>query len=1130
MVLLPFHVDTGSVSASTPMASSAAGNSKPSVDDVWQKLKQEAKPRAPQGTSAKALSVDFNKLWQGFSSDTRPSGKPAATKKAAVQLEVDQLYKSPARPAAEAGSTALSASRTAQELPGPAASEQLVARCVAAMKDTSGTTRRRALQDIKDNILGNPQLRQAWLAERLESDLGKALLRRFEDPMEASRELAVCLLRQLLEAAPEAAMALLPYAFPVLAERLQYAANKAPVEPCEEVRLGLAQLLHTLIGLADRAVAAYAGEAIAMVGQLAADPYHEVQAACCAVVVRLNELLGLRLQPVSKQLVATLLPLATAKRHRVRVAALQALRVTMHQGAHEMVLEMVGWRDPNVIPIAAFYGDDLKVNFAGKLATDPNPQVRLEWLRTVGDWMTRLRERMDHEARLLPFVLSALNDEAPEIQAEAVDLLERLGVQYEKDHEKDLKDMLAYLPVEAHGIGWQADSGAVSHAYGALAAGQDATVHGGRAVLVLPGPLRARPRLGARRLVQTGFGRVVTAMCDELVGWLEEPRRRTAALLRTQLLLVEEMAGQHLHSLLPALCKAVTDPEVCGAVRDCAAILGCFVDPPLALALVGPRVADGGADLGQRAAALTILAGIVRGAGPRRVLDAHLGEVLDLLESVGVAKSEDTRVRRAVLEVLQALIDTCGPACPRHAKRLLLACLHLSVPDRSAPPPGAGLPASAATATAMASSSSVAAAAAVAADPTSCAEALIARLAEECSCNGGPDELVAQHRAALITSDDAIPDLSASTSPHIDGGVLARLLLPTASGRLHLLYAPEDVCCQVLPPQQLPPPAAAAAVPAAAPAGASAPCAGGGEACGSPQWLPGTTAPVLRRLRSQLPGLVAHPRCALVALLSLEAGLASAPVDDFAAGDAEAQEALLELLEDLLSRSLGLPPAPQLAALRTAHTALATGHLPLALPLPPPAAAAAAAEEQEPSGAVRLAAALAALAEGGTSAACRVQACHAMQQLAVALTAAANSNGGGCQTGLSGVQALLAQPAVVQAAASRLCDASDDVRCAAAELIASWLAAPKAQAMAEAAARQVRGGRVSASGAAGGSEAPGAAEVAAKALLQLVRDVVHLKDVAAPGTAFYSAHQRLLSDMQVRLPGLVVAAKGADAL
>lgn len=40
-----------------------------------------------------------------------------------------------------------------------------------------------------------------------------------------------------------------------------------------------------------------------------------------------------------------------------------------------MILEMVAWRDPNVVPIKAFFGDDLKVNFCGKLATDHHVQV-----------------------------------------------------------------------------------------------------------------------------------------------------------------------------------------------------------------------------------------------------------------------------------------------------------------------------------------------------------------------------------------------------------------------------------------------------------------------------------------------------------------------------------------------------------------------------------------------------------------------------------------------------------------------------------------------------------------------------------------------------------------------------------
>ena len=41
-----------------------------------------------------------------------------------------------------------------------------------------------------------------------------------------------------------------------------------------------------------------------------------------------------------------------------------------------MILEMIAWRDPNMIPIKAFYGDDLKINYAGKLATDQHPMVR----------------------------------------------------------------------------------------------------------------------------------------------------------------------------------------------------------------------------------------------------------------------------------------------------------------------------------------------------------------------------------------------------------------------------------------------------------------------------------------------------------------------------------------------------------------------------------------------------------------------------------------------------------------------------------------------------------------------------------------------------------------------------------
>jgi hypothetical protein len=55
----------------------------------------------------------------------------------------------------------------------------------------------------------------------LTEGLGKALLLRFEDTSEACRELAVGCFQQLLIKGEEATLHLLPYAMPVLEERLQ---------------------------------------------------------------------------------------------------------------------------------------------------------------------------------------------------------------------------------------------------------------------------------------------------------------------------------------------------------------------------------------------------------------------------------------------------------------------------------------------------------------------------------------------------------------------------------------------------------------------------------------------------------------------------------------------------------------------------------------------------------------------------------------------------------------------------------------------------------------------------------------------------------------------------------------------
>lgn len=57
----------------------------------------------------------------------------------------------------------------------------------------------------------------------------------------------------------------------------------------------------------------------------------------------------------------------------------------------------------------------------------------------IADWMLRLRERIDHHARLMPYALSALSDSSPDVQTAALQLMDDLGAQYEEEHQQELK-------------------------------------------------------------------------------------------------------------------------------------------------------------------------------------------------------------------------------------------------------------------------------------------------------------------------------------------------------------------------------------------------------------------------------------------------------------------------------------------------------------------------------------------------------------------------------------------------------------------------------------------------------------------------------------------------------------------
>ncbi|KAA6425568.1 MAG: hypothetical protein FRX49_04465 [Trebouxia sp. A1-2] len=527
------------------------------------------------------------------------------------------------------------------------------------------------------------------------------------------------------QVAPDAVIAVLPYAVPVLEERLQ-AQEVTQGEQTEELRLSLLHLVTEIIASARKAIAPYGGQITEILQQCCDDSYHEVCLQACRSIQKLVETVGMMLFSVSKQLMAAVMPLLTHKRHKVRIEASCTVKKLAHMGGHEMVLQMVAWQDPQAIAIKAFYEPDLHVNFCAKLATDPVVQVRLAFVDMLADWMLTLRERIDHHARLMPYALSALSDPSQDVQRAALKLLNDLGMQYEEEHQQDLKDTLYYLPAEAHALGWQQqglaqrlyhqlappdnlplpmakDSGTtsatstqatdVAHAvalpsmsthadnsstfsYNASSAAAAAAwqgrhdadektkVHGMTQAFQLPAPFRERPRTGSRIFVQSHFPGIAGALASEMLSWQQDNRNRAVELLRSCLMYVEEQVGQHLLKLLPALCQAKRDSELGVGVQQCCTLIGCFVPSQDYMPLLMVQL-ESAADPAAEAAC------IVREAAD------NLMHVLTYLQDSASALAQDTSLRHHVIQLLHAAVTSAPEAVERQAEWTLVLLLQL---------------------------------------------------------------------------------------------------------------------------------------------------------------------------------------------------------------------------------------------------------------------------------------------------------------------------------------------------------------------------------------------------------------------------------------------------------------------
>ncbi len=86
---------------------------------------------------------------------------------------------------------------------------------------------------------------------------------------------------------------------------------------------------------------------------------------------------------------------------RVKVAGIELVQYAVavpnrdkcKGAATEAITDMVGFRDDNVIPTAAFYRTEIQINFLAEVCQDPNSSVRLAAATLLGDWVTTLPDR-----------------------------------------------------------------------------------------------------------------------------------------------------------------------------------------------------------------------------------------------------------------------------------------------------------------------------------------------------------------------------------------------------------------------------------------------------------------------------------------------------------------------------------------------------------------------------------------------------------------------------------------------------------------------------------------------------------------------------------------------------------------
>ena len=226
------------------------------------------------------------------------------------------------------------------------------------------------------------------------------------------------------------------------------------------------------------------------------------------------------------------------KQAKLRLAALEALDKLMYCSPYkkniEIMEQLIGFRDPNMVPIKDFYEPSTKFNYLAFLSSDSNQGVLLKYYEVIFDWLLNTEDRVDHESRLIPYVLTGLFNKNENVANYVLDKFNEMGELHEKINAKDYREQKEY-GVDAPWIKY---------------INKDPHFN-----LPYPFPIKKRPCLGCRKIVLSYIRRYIKNLTKEFEGIDNEIKYKVANLLLYSIVYSEEGIVEYLDGILLLFMK-----------------------------------------------------------------------------------------------------------------------------------------------------------------------------------------------------------------------------------------------------------------------------------------------------------------------------------------------------------------------------------------------------------------------------------------------------------------------------------------------------------------------------------------------------------------------------------------------